>query len=90
MLFVRPHEAMSALHIPIVHTMIGELLGVADINRMMETERDITSALLELLRIRRLLELQQQLRAEIAALYARAAGLHHRMGDIQERIDGLL
>ena len=81
---------MSALHIPTVHTAIGEFLDVTDINRMMETERDITSALLELLRIRRLLELQQQLRAEIAALRARAAGLQHRMGDIQERIDGLL
>ena len=80
---------LSALHIPMVHTRIAEFLGVTDIHRMMETDRDATSNMLELLRIRLLRELQQQLRIQEEALLARAAGLRRRIGSIEERIDDL-
>ena len=80
---------MDALHIPMVHVAIAECLEFADINRLIEVDQQIQSVLLDYLRIRRLRKLQQLLRAQEAAHYARAAALRIRLGDIEARIDHL-
>ena len=81
---------MDALHIPMVHTAIAEYLDAASVNRFIETERNIDSALLDELRIHRLQQWRLRLLERERVHVVCAQALRRRARRVADRIDRIL